>query len=326
MKRIYCAASLVSLLFAGLASAAETINAAGASFPAPIYQKWFEEYKAKTGVAINYQGNGSSAGIKLLTDGTVDFAASDVPMTDDQIKAVKIKPLHFPTVLGAVVLTYNIPGVTADVQLSGPTIADIYLGAITKWNDPRIAADNKGIKLPATDIVVVHRSDGSGTTGIFTDYLAKVSPAWEKKVGRGNSVQWPTGLGGAQNAGVAGLVKQTPGSIGYVELIYAVQNKMGYASVKNAAGKFVKPSFEGVTAAAAGMKEMPEDFRVSIANGPGDKTYPISSFTWMLIPSQISDPAKKKAITEFLTWMLTEGQKDAQALSYAPLPPAVVAK
>jgi phosphate transport system substrate-binding protein len=326
MKRIYCAASLVSLLFAGLASAAETINAAGASFPAPIYQKWFEEYKAKTGVAINYQGNGSSAGIKLLTDGTVDFAASDVPMTDDQIKAVKIKPLHFPTVLGAVVLTYNIPGVTADVQLSGPTIADIYLGAITKWNDPRIAADNKGIKLPATDIVVVHRSDGSGTTGIFTDYLAKVSPAWEKKVGRGNSVQWPTGLGGAQNAGVAGLVKQTPGSIGYVELIYAVQNKMGYASVKNAAGKFVKPSFEGVTAAAAGMKEMPEDFRVSIANGPGDKTYPISSFTWMLIPSQISDPAKKKAITGFLTWMLTEGQKDAQALSYAPLPPAVVAK
>ena len=326
MKRIYCAASLVSLLFAGLASAAETINAAGASFPAPIYQKWFEEYKAKTGVAINYQGNGSSAGIKLLTDGTVDFAASDVPMTDDQIKAVKIKPLHFPTVLGAVVLTYNIPGVTADVQLSGPTIADIYLGAITKWNDPRIAADNKGIKLPATDIVVVHRSDGSGTTGIFTDYLAKVSPAWEKKVGRGNSVQWPTGLGVAQNAGVAGLVKQTPGSIGYVELIYAVQNKMGYASVKNAAGKFVKPSFEGVTAAAAGMKEMPEDFRVSIANGPGDKTYPISSFTWMLIPSQISDPAKKKAITEFLTWMLTEGQKDAQALSYAPLPPAVVAK
>jgi phosphate transport system substrate-binding protein len=326
MKRIYCAATLISLLLAGIASAADTINAAGASFPAPIYQKWFEEFKAKSGVVINYQGNGSSAGIKLLTDGTVDFAASDVPMTDDQIKALKVKPLHFPTVLGAVVLSYNIPGVTADLQLSGPTIADIYLGAVTKWNDPKIQADNKAVKLPGTDIVVVHRSDGSGTSGIFTDYLSKVSPAWEKKVGKGNSVQWPTGLGGAQNAGVAGLVKQTPGSIGYVELIYAVQNKMGYASVKNAGGKFVKPSFDGVTAAAAAMKAMPEDFRVSIANGPGDKTYPISSFTWMLIPSQISDPAKKKGIVDFLNWMLTDGQKDAQALSYAPLPPAVVAK
>jgi len=303
MKRPILAGALLPLLFAGAAAAADTINAAGASFPAPIYQKWFEEYKAKAGVAINYQGNGSSAGIKLLTDGTVDFAASDVPMTDEQIKAVKIKPLHFPTVLGAVVLTYNIPGVAAGLKLSGDTIANIYLGTTTRWNDPKIAADNAGVKLPATDIVVVHRSDGSGTSGIFTDYLSKVSPVWQKKVGAGNSVQWPAGLGGAQNAGVAGLVKQTPGAIGYVELIYALQNKMSFADVKNANGKFV-----------------------SIANGPGDKTYPISSFTWLLIPSQIADANKKKAITGFLTWMLADGQKDAQGLSYAPLPAAVVAK
>jgi len=327
MKRPILAGALLPLLFAGAAAAADTINAAGASFPAPIYQKWFEEYKAKAGVAINYQGNGSSAGIKLLTDGTVDFAASDVPMTDEQIKAVKIKPLHFPTVLGAVVLTYNIPGVAAGLKLSGDTIANIYLGTTTRWNDPKIAADNAGVKLPATDIVVVHRSDGSGTSGIFTDYLSKVSPVWQKKVGAGNSVQWPAGLGGAQNAGVAGLVKQTPGAIGYVELIYALQNKMSFADVKNANGKFVTPGFDSVTAAAAAMtKEIPDDFRVSIANGPGDKTYPISSFTWLLIPSQIADANKKKAITGFLTWMLADGQKDAQGLSYAPLPAAVVAK
>jgi len=326
MKRLVLAGAVLPFLFAGSLSAADTINAAGASFPSPIYQKWFEEYKAKTGVQINYQGNGSSAGIKQLTEGTVDFGASDVPMTDDQIKAVKVKPLHFPTVLGAVVLTYNLPGVTADLKFSGDTIAGIYLGSIVKWNDPKIQADNTGVKLPPTDIVVVHRSGGSGTSFIFTDYLSKVSPAWKTKVGANASVAWPVGLGGAENAGVAGLVKQTPGAIGYVELIYALQNKMAYADVKNANGKFVKPSFESVTAAAAGMKDMPDDFRVSISNGPGDKTYPISSFTWMLIPSQFSDPAKKKAITDFLNWMLTEGQKDAQGLSYAPLPAAVAAK
>ena len=327
MKRILLAGTLLPLLFAGAASAADTINAAGATFPAPIYQKWFEEYKAKTGVQINYQALGSSTGIKQLTEGTVDFGASDVPMTDDQIKACKIKPLHFPTVLGAVVITYNVPGVATDLKFSGETIANIYLGSIAKWNDAKIAADNPGVKLPATDIVVVHRSDGSGTTGIFTDFLAKVSPTWKTKVGAANSVSWPAGLGGAQNAGVAGLVKQTPGSIGYVELIYAIQNKMAYADVKNAAGKFVKPSFESVTAAAAAMnKAMPDDFRVSIGNGPGAGTYPISSFTWLLIPSQIPDATKRKAITDFLSWMLTEGQKDAQGLSYAPLPAPVVAK
>ncbi len=327
MKRLILAGALLPFIFAGSVSAADTINAAGASFPAPIYQKWFEEFKAKTGVQINYQGNGSSAGVKALTDGTVDFAASDVPMTDDQIKAVKVKPLHFPTVLGAVVITYNVPGAPADLKFSGDTIASIYLGAITKWNDAKIMADNPGVKLPGTDIIVVRRSDGSGTTGIFTDYLSKVSATWKSKVGAANSVSWPVGLSGPQNAGVAGLVKQTPGSIGYVELIYAVQNKMSYADIKNAAGKFVKPSFESVTAAAAGMtKEMPDDFRVSIANGPGAGAYPISSFTWLLIPSQFSDATKKKAITDFLNWMLTDGQKDAQGLSYAPLPAAVVAK
>jgi phosphate transport system substrate-binding protein len=327
MKRLILAGTLLPLLFAGAASAAETINAAGATFPAPIYQKWFEEYKAKTGVQVNYQALGSSTGVKQLTEGTVDFGASDVPMTDDQIKACKIKPLHFPTVLGAVVITYNIPGVATDLKFSGETIASIYLGDIKKWNDPKIAADNPGIKLPGSDIVVVHRSDGSGTTGIFTDFLAKVSQAWKTKVGAANSVSWPGGLGGAQNPGVAGLVKNTPSSIGYVELIYAIQNKMSYASVKNAAGKFVQPSFESVTAAAAASnKTMPDDFRVSIDNGPGAGTYPISSFTWLLIPSQIPDATKRKAITDFLNWMLADGQKYAQGLSYAPLPAPVVAK
>ncbi len=326
MKRILFAGSLLPLLFAGIASAADTINAAGATFPAPIYQKWCEEFKAKTGVQINYQSVGSGAGIKQFTDGTVDFGASDMPMTDDQIKAIKVPTLHFPTVLGADVVTYNVPGITVDLKFSGQTVAAIFMGTITKWNDAKIAADNPGVKLPATDIVVVHRSDGSGTSFIFTDFLSKVSPEWKSKVGASTSVQWPVGLGGKGNEGVSGLVKQTPGSIGYVELVFAISQKLGYADIKNANGKFVKASFDSVTAAAAGMKEMPADFRVSITNGPGDKAYPISSFTWLLIPSQISDPAKKKNITAFLTWLLTDGQKDAQGLSYAPLPAAVVAK
>ena len=328
MKKILLAGALLPLIGAMTASAASTINASGASFPAPIYQKWFEEYKAKTGIQINYQGIGSGAGIKALTEGTVDFAASDAPMTDQQMAALKVKAFHFPTVLGAVVLTYNIPGVTAKLKFSGPTVAGIFMGTITKWNDPKIKADNPGVNLPAkdNDIVVVHRADSSGTSFIFTDYLSKVSPEWKSKVGAATSVQWPIGLSGAQNAGVAGLVKQTPGSIGYVELIYAVQQKMGYADIKNANGKWVTPSFEGVTAAAAGMKDMPADFRVSITNGPGDQTYPISSFTWMLIPSQIADASKKKAIVDFLNWMLTDGQKECQAMSYAPLPASVVAK
>jgi len=327
MKRILFAGTILSFLCAGLASAADTINAAGATFPAPIYQKWCSEFKTKTGVQINYQSVGSGAGIKQFTDGTVDFGASDMPMTDDQIKAVKVHPLHFPTVLGADVVTYNVPGVTADLKFSGPTVAAIFLGAVTKWNDPKIVADNPGLKLPATDIVVVHRSDGSGTSFIFTDYLSKVSPEWKSKVGASTSVSWPVGLGGKGNEGVTGIVKQTPGSIGYVELVFAVSQKLGYADIRNANGKFVKASFDSVTAAAAGgMKEMPDDFRVSITNAPGDKSYPISSFTWLLIPSEIKDPAKKKSITDFLGWMLTEGQKDAQALSYAPLPAAVLAK
>jgi phosphate transport system substrate-binding protein len=328
MKKIVLAGALLPALFAGVAAAADTLNGAGASFPAPMYQKWFEEYKAKNGVQINYQSSGSGAGVKQLTEGTVDFGASDMPVTDDQLKAMKVKPLHFPTLLGAVVLTYNIPGVTADLNFSGPTVAGIYLGAITKWNDPKIQADNPGVKLPAkdNDIVVVHRSDGSGTSFIFTDFLSKVSPEWKTRVGVNSAVQWPIGLGGAQNPGVTALVKQTPNAIGYVELIYAVQQKLGYANVKNAAGKFVKASFDSVTAAAASMKEMPDDFRVSITNAAGDRAYPISSFTWLLIPSQITDPAKKKAITGFLNWMLADGQKEVQALSYAPLPGAVVSK
>jgi phosphate transport system substrate-binding protein len=324
-------ALLATLSFTTTAQGAETINGAGATFPNPIYQQWFGEFKmAHPDVSINYQSLGSGAGVRQLTEGTVDFGASDMVMTDEQIKAMsdakKPKPLHFPTVLGAVVLTYNIPGVTGDLNLSSEAIAGIYLGSVTKWSDPKIASANPGVKLPAKDIEVVHRSDGSGTSYIFTDYLSKISPEWKSKVGVNASVSWPLGLGGKGNEGVTGLVKQTPNSIGYVELIYAVQQKMPYANVKNASGKFVKASFTSVTAAAAAAKDMPDDFRVSITNGMGADVYPISSFTWLLIPSEIKDPAKKKAITEFLTWMLTTGQKDCEGLSYAQLPKAVVAK
>jgi phosphate transport system substrate-binding protein len=311
------------------AAQAQKINAAGATFPAPIYQKWFGEYHtAHPDVEINYQAVGSGAGIKQLTDGTVDFGASDMPMTPEQISAVKIKPLHFPTVMGAVVLSYNVPGVTGALKFSPEVIADIYLGKITKWNDARIMKDNPGVKLPNEDIVVVRRTDGSGTTFVFTDYLSKVSSEWKMKVGANTSVSWPgQTLGGNGNAGVAGLLKQTPNSIGYVELIYAEQNKMPYAEVKNAAGTFVKPSLETVTeAAAAAVKDMPEDFRVSITNAAGRNAYPISTFTWLLIPSQINDAGKAKAVKEFLKWMLADGQKDAAGLTYAPLPKAVVAK
>jgi phosphate transport system substrate-binding protein len=323
--------TVLPALVATLAMGAETINGAGATFPNPIYQQWFGEFKmAHPDVSINYQSLGSGAGIRQLTEGTVDFGASDLPMTDDQMKAMvdakKPRPLHFPTVLGAVVLTYNIPGVTGDLNLTPEAIAGIYLGDVKKWNDPKIVSANPGVKLPGNDIEVVHRSDGSGTTFIFTDYLSKISPSWKTKVGANASVSWPLGLGGKGNEGVTGLVKQTPNSIGYVELIYAVQQKMPFAIVKNASGKFVKPSFASVTAAAAAAKDMPDDFRVSITNEMGAAVYPISSFTWLLIPSEIKDPAKKKAITEFLAWMLTTGQKDCEGLSYAPLPKAVVAK
>jgi phosphate transport system substrate-binding protein len=311
------------------AAQAQKINAAGATFPAPIYQKWFGEYHtAHPDVEINYQAVGSGAGIKQLTDGTVDFGASDMPMTNEQIGAVKVKPLHFPTVLGAVVLSYNIPGVTAALKFSPDTVADIYLGKVNKWNDAKIAKDNAGVKLPNEDIVVVRRTDGSGTTFVFTDYLSKISPEWKMKVGANTSVSWPgQTLGGNGNAGVAGLLKQTPNSIGYVELIYAEQNKMPYASIKNPAGNFVKPSLDSVTEAAAGAaKDMPDDFRVSITNAAGKNAYPISTFTWMLIPSQISDANKSKAIKAFLEWMLADGQKNVASLTYAPLPKEVVAK
>jgi phosphate transport system substrate-binding protein len=313
---------------ASAATAAETINGAGATFPAPIYQKWFEEYhKAHPDVQINYQAIGSGGGIRQITEGTVDFGASDMPMTDEQIsKITKFKVLHFPTVLGGIVPTYNVPG-APDLKFSGPTLAGIYLGSIKKWNDPALAKDNPGVKLPNEDITVVHRSDGSGTSFVFSDYLAKVSPEWKSKVGVNASVNWPVGLGGKGNEGVAGLVKQTPNSIGYVELFYAVQNKMEYGSIKNVAGNFVKANFNSISAAAAGAaNDMPADFRVSVNNAPGKDAYPISSFTWLLIPDKIDNAAKKKAITEFLQWMMTAGQADAEGLAYAQLPKPVVVK
>jgi phosphate transport system substrate-binding protein len=324
-------AALVATLTVGAASAQQiSITAGGATFPNPIYSKWFNDYQKKSNVAINYQSQGSGFGVQQVTAGTVDFGASDMPMTDVQLKEFQDKRgsaiLHFPTVLGADVPTYNIPGVTAKLNFTPEALAGIYLGKITKWNDPELVKSNPGVNLPASDIAVVHRSEGSGTTFIWVDYLSKVSKEWETKVGRGTSVNWPVGLGGKGNEGVAGQVRQQPNSIGYVELIYAIQNKMAYGKVKNAAGEFVEASLASVTAAAAGMKEMPDDFRVSITNVPGKGAYPISSFTWLLIPSKIADPAKRKAIKDFLAWMLTDGQKMTEALAYASLPKAVIAK
>jgi len=329
MKKLSLA--LTGLLVAATApsASAQKINACGATFPDPIYKKWFGEFgKSHAGVQINYEANGSGGGVKGVTDGTVDFGASDMPMTDQELAAVKSgKILHFPTVLGAVVPVYNLPGVTGDLKFSGPVLADIFLGTIAKWNDKRLVAENPGVKLPNEDIVVVHRTDGSGTTFVWTDFLAKVSPEWKAKVGAAKSVQWPKGLGGAQSAGVTGLVKQNPNSIGYVELLYALQNKMGYGSVKNSAGTFVKADVASVTEAAAGAaSNMPDDFRVSITNSPGKNAYPISTFTWLLIPSKFSDPAKAKQVKALLQWVLTDGQKDTTPLSYAPLPKAVVTK
>lgn len=307
------------------------INGAGATFPYPIYSKWFDEYHKKfPTIQINYQSLGSGAGIQQVTAGTVDFGASDQPMTDQQIKAFEdgrhMGILHFPTVMGAAVASYNIPGVTATLNFTPEALAGIFLGKITQWNDPAITGPNPGVQLPKSDIVVVHRSDGSGTTFCWTDYLSKVSPEWEKTVGRSASVKWPTGLGGKGSEGVAGQIKQTPYSIGYVELTYAIQNKMSFGKVKNSAGVFVTPDLAGVSAAAASVTDMPADFRVSITNAPGKGAYPISTFTWLLVPEKISDPAKNKAMKAFLQWMLTDGQKLAPALYYAPLPPTVAAK
>jgi phosphate transport system substrate-binding protein len=333
MKRM---ASLLLVIFAltvvAVAEGTLSINGAGATFPYPMYSKWFDEYHKKdANIQINYQSIGSGGGIKQVTEGTVDFGASDGPMNDEQLKAFQNKHgfaiLHFPTVLGADVPTYNIPGVNTDLNFTPEALAGVFLGKITKWNDPAIAGPNKGVNLPGNDIVVVHRSDGSGTTYIWTDYLSKVSEEWKNKVGKGTSVNWPVGLGGKGNEGVAGLVKQTPNSFGYVELIYAIQNKMPYGSVKNSSGTFVKADLASVTAAASGAaKNMPEDFRVSITDAPGKTAYPISSFTWLLIPEKFSDNSKRDAMKGFIKWMLTDGQTQTEALSYAKLPKEVVSK
>ena len=308
---------------------AETINAAGATFPAGIYQKWFQEYhKLHSDVTVNYQSIGSGGGINQLTQGTVDFGASDMPMTDEQLgKITKYKVLHFPTVLGGLVPVYNIEAVNAELKFTGEVLADIYLGKITKWSDAALKKDNPGVKFPDEEIIVVHRSDASGTSFVWTDYLSKVSPEWKSKVGASTAVNWPKGLGGKGNEGVAGTVKQTPNSIGYVELIYAVQNKIAYGSVRNAAGVFLKADFNSVSEAAAGAaKNMPDDFRVSITNAPGKGSYPISSFTWLLMPAKFDNATKRTAISGFLKWMLTDGQNYCKDLGFAPLPKPVVAK
>jgi phosphate transport system substrate-binding protein len=308
------------------ASGPMTINGAGATFPYPIYSKWFDEYqKAHLDVRINYQSIGSGGGIKQLTAQTVFFGASDGPMTAAQLQAAPGAILHFPTVLGGVVPVYNVAGVIQALRFSGAVLADIYLGKITKWNDAAIANLNPGVKLPADDIAVVHRSDGSGTTYIFCDFLSKVSPDYKSKVGVATSVNWPVGVGAKGNEGVSGLVRQTPGAIGYVELIYALQNKMSYGSVRNKAGQFVTASLDSVTAAATGAA-IPDDFRVSITNADGAAAYPIASFTWLLLYEHPKDAARGKAMVDFLKWALTDGQKFAPTLGYAPLPQAVVAK
>ena len=308
------------------AAQAQKLTGAGATFPYPIYSKWFSEYSAAhPGVEINYQSIGSGGGIRQVTAGTVDFGASDGPMTDEQLAASKIKLIHIPTVLGADVPAFNVPGVS-DLKFSGSVLADIFLGKITQWNDARIAKDNPGVKLPDQKIIVVHRSDGSGTTYIWTDYLSKVSKEWADGPGKGTSVSWPVGVGGKGNEGVAGLVRQLPGAIGYVELIYALQNKISYGSVKNAAGNYLKASIDGVTEAAASIKVLPGDYRVSITNAPGANAYPISSFTWLLIPVHTTDPAKDKVLKDLLSWIVNSGESEVSALSYAPLPKAVAAK
>ena len=322
----------IAVLLAGLALALPVmgqtqLNGAGATFPYPMYSKWFSDYnKLHPDVQINYQSIGSGGGIRQVLNGTVDFGASDGPMSDEQLKEAKTKILHIPTVLGADVPAYNIPGVSGEIKFTPEALAGIFLGKIQNWNDPAIAKVNPGVSLPNQSIIVVHRSDGSGTTYIFTDYLTKVSKEWEASVGKGTSVKWPVGLGGKGNEGVAGQIRQLQGSIGYVELIYAVENKITYGSVKNAAGNFVKASLDGVTEAAASSPKMPADFRVSITNAPGKTAYPISSFTWLLVPEQAKDPKKGKIIADFLEWMLNDGQKMTSQLSYAPLPPNVVEK
>ncbi len=333
LKQLRNALIVTGMVAAG-AFSQTLINGGGATFPYPMYSKWFNDYKNKTGVQINYQSKGSGFGVQQITAATVDFGASDMPLTDMQLKEFQDKRgmavLHFPTVLGADVPTYNVPGITEALNFTPEGLAGIFLGKITKWNDPELTKANPGVKLPSADIVVAPRggctAGGSGTTFIWVDYLAKISKEWETKVGRGASVQWPVGLAGQGNEGVAGQIKNTKNSLGYVELIFAIGNKMQYGKVKNANGEFVEATLASVTAAAAGATQtIPDDFRVSITNAPGKGAYPISSFTW-LVPEKIADPAKKKAITDFLTWMLKDGQTMTQALDYSPLPKEVVAK
>ncbi len=326
-SRLIAAAALAAAFARPGASETIRINGAGATFPYPIYSKWFSEYnKLHPDVEINYQSIGSGGGIRQLANRTVFFGATDGPMTQDQMLNAPGKILHLPAVLGADVPVYNIPGVDAELKFTGPLLADIFLGKITKWNDPAIAKLNSSVRLPSTDIVVCHRSDGSGTTYIWVDYLSKVSPEWKQKVGVATSVNWPVGIGGKGNEGVAGLVKQTPGAIGYVELIYALQNKIDFGSVQNAAGEFVRASLESVTKAAAATKgKMPPDFRVSITNAPGARVYPISSFTWLLFYENPKDKRAARIMTDFMRWALRDGQKYCADLGYAPLPEEVVA-
>jgi len=326
VKLKFAATALLAMV-AGVAGA-QNINAAGATFPYPIYNKWFTEYaQAHPNVKINYQSIGSGGGIKQVTEGTVDFGASDVTMTDDQLAAAKVKVMAIPTVLGAVVPIYNLPGIDKDLNFAPDVIADIYLGKIAKWNDARIAKDNPGVSFPDKAILPVYRSEGSGTTFIFSDFLSKVSPEWKAGPGSGTAIKWPAGIGAKGSEGVTGMVRQTPGAFGYVELVYAAQNKVQYGLVRNAAGKFLKATTDGVTAAAAGAaKTMPADFRVSITNAPGPASYPISSFTWLLIPTHFTDPAKGKAVADFLRWMLANGESEAAGLGYAPLPKPVAEK
>jgi phosphate transport system substrate-binding protein len=316
----------LALLGQGVGHAATLVNGAGATFPYPIYSKWFDEFhKLNPDFQINYQSIGSGGGIRQVTDATVDFGASDGPMTDEQMAATKVPVLHLPTVLGAVVPTFNLAGVER-LRFTSDALAGVFLGKITQWNDPAIAKENPGVTLPAAAIVPIHRSDGSGTTYVFTDYLSKVSPEWQKAAGRGTAVNWPVGLGGKGNEGVTGLVKQTPNALGYVELVYAIQNKLPYGDVRNRAGAFVQANLESVTAAAAAAAaNMPADFRVSITDAAAPQAYPIASFTWLLIPTRIASVEKGTAIKKFLEWMLIDGQKLASPLGYAPLPPAVVA-
>jgi phosphate transport system substrate-binding protein len=317
------AVSILAMAAAG--ASAQNLNGAGATFPYPIYSRWFNEYKQQhPSVQINYQPIGSGGGIRQVTEGTVDFGASDVTMTNEQLAQAKIKVIALPTVLGAVVPVYNIPGVNKNLNFSGDVIADIYLGKISKWSDPRIAKDNPGISFPDKAILPVYRSDGSGTSFIFTDFLSKVSPDFKSTVGAAASVKWPAGIGQKGNEGVSGMVRQAPYSFGYVELIYARGNSMSYGSVKNAAGKFVQASTDSVTAAAAAAaKAMPADYRISITNASGAESYPISSFTWLLLPTHSTDPAKGKALADFVGWMLDKGESEASSMTYAPLPKQV---